>query len=554
MNVKSMMVLVSWATLVSCAGQPGAQLASNMASMPVIVDVGYYDNQDTAPFRNTGHPSARFLEPILSDAVANGIPGIAMLVRSGHDTWAGAKGLIDLRNHIPFKEGSRSRIGSVTKMFTAVVILQLAQEGRLALDEPAARYLPENLTRGIANADTATIRQLLNHSSGVVDYTQFLGLQRTASGRAHDLTSAKALDLVRGHPATFAPGMGRSYSNTGFVLLGLVAEAVTGQAMTELYQQRIFTPLGMNSTYYDPENPVHPGIARGYVDYQGNLIDVTNLDQACRTPDGGIVSTVMELAAFMEALFEEGRLPDKSTLAEMTADMRPEQRTGSYVGLGILEVPLPNSQVMYGHSGGHLGYAAELWYVPSMKLTFAYVANGSKFFGRSGSAFSTLLRRTAALLMNEAPGTVTVKRLDDIPVASVRGLVPSYDAQTELRKELDSYLRQSGTVPAAPAYTVYHGAVGEQQDVEVVQAVERRGTDGGRVKFTRREPCKAAGMVVQGSYDHVPDSYQELEQWIAKHGYRRVGPNREYYYLGSWNETDPRQWLTEIQIPVAKAQ
>ncbi len=206
---------------------------------------------------------------------------------------------------------------------------------------------------------------------------------------------------MRGVPASFAPGAGCSYSNTNYILLGLIAETVTDKPMKDLYQQIIFTPLGLKSTYYDPEVPVQRAVTRGYVDYPaGNLIDTTNFDQAARTPDGGIVSNVFDMATFIQALVPERALLSETEYAEMTGNLRQDAKLGRFDRLGILKATLPNGDFAYGYYGGHFGYTAELWYVPSRKLTLPYLTNGSSELGTHVKPIQDLKRRAIALLFN----------------------------------------------------------------------------------------------------------------------------------------------------------
>lgn len=362
---------------------PAIEYPSNIADMPVV-GADHYDNPVIYPASNPTHPAVQSVEAITEQAVANGVPGVVMLISTPEDgLWVSAKGYIDLKNNILLKPNSLSRIGSITKMFTAVVIHQLAQEGKLSLDDPVSKYLPETLTHGIANADQATIRQLLGHTSGIVNYTDYFDIPALyKSGTNKDLTTLSALELVSGLPPTFAPGTGAKYSNTNYILLGFIAEAVTGQPIKELYQERIFTPLGLQSTYYDPDLPVQRGVARGYLDFPaGNLIDSTEFDQAARTPDGGIVSNVYDMATFIQALIQDKRLLSETEYAAMTDDFHLDDRLGCCAGYGILRATLSNGEFAYGHSGGHFGYTAELWYVPTQKLSIAYLVNGSSQFG-----------------------------------------------------------------------------------------------------------------------------------------------------------------------------
>jgi D-alanyl-D-alanine carboxypeptidase len=377
--------------------------ASNMAAMP-IVDASYYDNPVVYAAPNSDHPAAQIAESITAQAVADGLPGVILLVSTPKDgTWVSAKGSIDLKNNIPLKPNSLSRIGSITKMFTAVVIHQLVQEEKLSLDDLASKYLPDEVTRGIANANKATIRQLLGHTSGIPNYTDYFDIPALySSGTNKDQTSTKALDWVRGVPAYFAPGTDCLYSNTNYILLGLVAEKVTGKTMQDLYEERIFTPLNMKSTYYDPDAPVQRGVARGYIDYPaGNLIDTTDFDQATRTPDGGIVSNVYDMATFLQALIQDKRLLSEAEYAEMTSDFRWDAKVGGLDGLGILKFNMVNGEIAYGYHGGHFAYAAELWYVPARELTIAYLTNGSSWVGAHVKPLKDFQLRVSGLLVNE---------------------------------------------------------------------------------------------------------------------------------------------------------
>ena len=140
--------LVGVVALCSCGTKPSnPRIASNLPQMPVITNPAFYDNPNLVEDQGAGNPLG-VLDPCLSSAVADGVPGVAILARTPEDgTWAAARGFIDLRNEIPMKPNSLSRIGSITKMFTAVVVLQLMQEGRLSLDDRISKYLPRRRSR-----------------------------------------------------------------------------------------------------------------------------------------------------------------------------------------------------------------------------------------------------------------------------------------------------------------------------------------------------------------------------------------------------------------------
>ena len=402
MHERLLYVLAVVLALCACARDAVIEFPSNMSEMPAA-DASYYDNPTLYPDQSANQPLAKMVESITATAVAEGIPGVVMLVNSAAEgTWVSARGLIDLKNKIPMKPNSLSRIGSITKMFTAVIVHQFAEEGKVSLDDPVSKYLPEEMTHGITNAASASIRQLLGHTSGIANYTDHFDIPALCkSGSNKGLTAPKVLDLVRSASETFAPGEGCRYSNTNYILLGLIAERVIGKTMKDLYQEKIFTPLRLKSTYYDPDNPVQRGIARGYVDYpSGNLIDTTDFDQATRTPDGGIVSDVYDMATFINALVQDRRLLSQAEYVEMVGEVRSDERLGCLDGLGILESRLPNGNFVYCYSGGHFGYTAELWYVPSTKVTPAYLINGSSEIGTYVKPIHNLKSRAFTMLFD----------------------------------------------------------------------------------------------------------------------------------------------------------
>jgi D-alanyl-D-alanine carboxypeptidase len=233
----------------------------------------------------------------------------------------------------PRAEG-RFRIGSVTKTFTAAIVLQLVAEGRLRLDDTLADHLP-----GLAPERTITIRQLLTHRSGlanVTDYPAWLErASRSASTRPED-----SLRFAAAKPPVFAAGTRWGYSNTNYIALGLVIEKVTGRSYGEELQERLFEPLELESTELprtrrvrdlnDPgENPQVPWAA------------------------GAIVSNAADLARFFSALLS-GRVLEDDSLAEMKRIAPIDRRTG--VGLGIYSSELPCGR-FWGHDGGILDYA-----------------------------------------------------------------------------------------------------------------------------------------------------------------------------------------------------
>jgi D-alanyl-D-alanine carboxypeptidase len=219
-------------------------------------------------------------------------------------------------------DGQRFEIGSQTKMMTATVILQLVGEGKINLDDLASKYLPADTIKGIANADIATVRQLVQMTSGIANFTDVpvesgssLFVEQILSNPDKAFTPNDALDIVRGLPAVAAPGA-YNYSNTNYNLLGGIIQNVTKEPLAKTLETRIFTPAGMTSSDLigarAPADQVR-GFGTGP---DGKLLDTTNA-QWDKFAEGGVVSTSADMIKYINALLVEGKLLQPAQLAEM---------------------------------------------------------------------------------------------------------------------------------------------------------------------------------------------------------------------------------------------
>jgi D-alanyl-D-alanine carboxypeptidase len=274
---------------------------------------------------------------------------------------------------------SQFRVASITKLFVATVVLQLAQEGRLDLSDPLARHVP-----GYPGAERITIRQLLNHTSGVPDYgrTAHFG-ERLLADRKRRWRTDEVLALVNGARPDFAPGTGYLYSNTGYLLLGQVIDAVTGSSWAAEIRRRILDPLHLRHTYVAGVEPVPGGVLAGYFDAD-NDGDEENIETGHSWPSlettegaaGAIVSTAADLATFGAALFR-GRLLTPASLRQMVAEGPHHPRNANY-GLGM-EILRPDYRMtVWGHGGFTPGFRSALWYVPRHDLIVVVLANDSR--------------------------------------------------------------------------------------------------------------------------------------------------------------------------------
>jgi CubicO group peptidase (beta-lactamase class C family) len=248
---------------------------------------------------------------------------------------------------------TRFRIGSMYKMFTAVAVLQLVEQGRVDLDAPLARYLPDYPNAELA--DKVTIRHLLTHTGGTGDiFTDAYQAQRTAI-REHD-------DYVRlfGNRAVeFAPGSREAYSNYGFVLLGAIIERVTGSSFHDVLRERIFNPAGMHDTGAEPEDQVRAQVSIGYTRTESGLVDNRDLLPWRGTAAGGGYTTAGDLLRFADALLTQ-RLLRSESLSEATRSQTP----GGLYGFGF-QIGGSGDTRHFGHAGGAEGMNGALRIYPA---------------------------------------------------------------------------------------------------------------------------------------------------------------------------------------------
>lgn len=261
------------------------------------------------------------------------------------------------------------RIGSVTKTFVATVVLQLVDEGRVRLDDPIDRYLPGLVPDG----QQITVRQLLNHTSGIYDYAHDDGYSTNrwrGADRFKHYEPEQLLAVAFQHPPYFAPGDGWHYSNTNYVIAGLLIEKVTGRPYGTEIRRRILTPLQLTRTSVPGDRLTLPEPhARGYADVDGRLVDATLMNPSLDGAAGEMISTTSDLNRFFEALLG-GRLLSSATLGEMRGYVAATPLFD--YGLGLQRFHLPCGKTVEGHSGELLGYTTYSLHSPTVGTTLSY--------------------------------------------------------------------------------------------------------------------------------------------------------------------------------------
>jgi D-alanyl-D-alanine carboxypeptidase len=287
----------------------------------------------------------------------------------GRGAYSGASGVADLGAGTPLAPGAVVRVASITKPFVAVVAMQLVQEGWLVLDHSVEHWLPGLVPGG----ERITVRQLLAHRSGLPDYLAdgFVGRARRQPERVWTPRELVAEALRK--PRPFAPGARWGYSNTNYILLGLIVERVTGNPLERELRQRIVAPLGLAGTELAPGGMATPELARGYV----RGADYTGLNMSVAWAAGGLTSTAADLGRFAEALFG-GELLGPAALAELLAWGPTGGAWGiadMAYGLGVMRRALPApgvaapARLAVGHTGALGGYRSAMWHLPASGVT-----------------------------------------------------------------------------------------------------------------------------------------------------------------------------------------
>ncbi|MDX8054743.1 serine hydrolase domain-containing protein [Lentzea sp. BCCO 10_0798] len=300
---------------------------------------------------------------------------------NGRDTVR--SGVAELGSRKPVPHNGTFRIGSVTKPFVSTVVLQLAGEGKLGLDAPVSRHLP-----GLVD-DRITVRQVLQHTSGLHNYTDSMPLDPAGfpSIRFRTWTPQELLAISTSKPLDFEPGTRWSYSNANYVVAGLLIEKVTGRPYQRAVEQRILKPLRLKDTVL-PRNSVEvPGPhAHGYFpDASGKPVDVTRLSPSWGWAAGEMISTTRDLDTFLTALLA-GKLLKPAQQEELT---KTSAVSPGY-GLGLAVASLSCGTKVYGHDGQIHGYGTMMVGTPDgerLELSLTEAADG----GTPGDGYRRLL-------------------------------------------------------------------------------------------------------------------------------------------------------------------
>ncbi|MBK8968833.1 MAG: serine hydrolase [Lewinellaceae bacterium] len=295
-------------------------------------------------------------------------PGGAVLVAKGDQIlYHKAFGLDDVENKKPLQTGMVFRIGSVTKQFTAIAILQLVEKGKLSLQDEITKFIPDYPVRG----KKITVEHLLHHTSGIKSYTSMA--EWTPEVWKKDFTPAGLVDFFKNQPMDFDPGTQNSYSNSGYILLGYIIEKVSGQTYAEYLEKNVFTRAGLTNTFYENQKRPIPNWAAGYQRGTNGYEPAMPLSMTQPYAAGSLASTVEDLFRWTRAV-HSGKLVAADLLKKAhTPNILPDGINTHY-GYGWIMGNILGSPTIE-HDGGINGFLSSLIYLPNEKITVAILTN-----------------------------------------------------------------------------------------------------------------------------------------------------------------------------------
>jgi D-alanyl-D-alanine carboxypeptidase len=311
--------------------------------------------------------AAAALDSIAAAAVEEGATvGIAIgVARDGVPVHTAGHGFADLGAGTPVTDSTVFRIGSITKQFTAAAILRLAEEGRLTLDDDISRHLPEYPTHG----RRITIHHLLNHTSGIHSYTS---VPEAMARSGEPAGPEEVLAMVRDRDLDFEPGASYAYNNTGYFLLGLVIEAVTGEDYAEHLDRILLRPLGLRETGYCPHEPEVPRHARGYRLAGGEPEDAAQIHMGWPYAAGALCSSVRDLLRW-EAALRGGEVISTRAYERMATPSVPEGSRSQY-GYGLVLDEVEGAARVH-HGGGIPGFVSQMAHYADAGVTVVALTN-----------------------------------------------------------------------------------------------------------------------------------------------------------------------------------
>ena len=349
---------------------------------------------------------ARMDEVVQSSVRDKTFMGTVLVARGGDVILSKGYGSANLEWNIPNTTVTKFRLGSLTKQFTAASILLLVERGKLTLEDPIRKYMPD----APAAWDKITIFNLLTHTSGIPNFTS---LPEYKSLQLVEAPVAKTIATVRDKPLDFPPGEKMSYSNSGYLVLGYVIERVTGGSYEQFVTDNIFTPLGMKDSGYDSNTAIIPRRAAGYTPSAAGPVNAGYIHMSIPHAAGALYSTTEDLLRWEQSLFG-GKLISAASLAKMTTPFKNDYAFG-------LTVQTVSGRKVIHHGGGIDGFNTFLAYYPDTKVTVAVLAN------INGQAPGQIAAKLGDLAHGGTVQTTSERKEIALPAATLSKYVGTYE-------------------------------------------------------------------------------------------------------------------------------
>lgn len=365
---------------ISASGQIMSKWLFLIVTLILMVNCGTGVSEEIISDASSDAPSAALaeeLQQILDSGIQQAeIPGIQASISTPRWTWSAAAGNASAITGEPARPGMPFLIASITKTFTAVAVQKLAEEGKLSLEDPIDIWLPSDLAARIPESSTITIRQLLDHTSGIADYDEMVIIEEELKDPSVSIPYSAGIEQAIATGPLYPPGSNYTYSNVNYLLLTMIIDKASGTSFEKYLNHSVLQPAGLNQTYLMREHSIPaPAMSADMVDENGTISAYGSLYVHFDRGAGDIVSTTQDLNRFHQAL-REGRIISNASVVDMLTVTPQSERTKNNVssgyGLGYATAYSETRNVtLEGHSGGYPGSFSFMYYYPEKE---AYIA------------------------------------------------------------------------------------------------------------------------------------------------------------------------------------
>jgi len=323
------------------------------------------------------NPKSEIYQSIIDDYISKGIFGVSVYIKDANGTFLGKGGYADIASGIKIEPCNQFIIGSITKPITSMVTFSLVEDGILTIDDFITDWLDTSITDRLPNGKEIRIKHLLQHTAGLPDHYNSEYYFDNLNQARNILSQEDYLKYTYDRAPLFDVGTNHSYSNAGYVLIGMILEKATGKTMAQLYQEKIFDPLNLTSAYYGAGDAAIPeGLIKGYLDINGTgeLVESKFFyEEELNTADGGIIMNPQDLGKLIEEWHKGNIISPQNVEAMKTWYFFDANETLAY-GYGIRKYENDNEEVL-AHGGEVAGFKTIMEYYPASDRTFVVFFN-----------------------------------------------------------------------------------------------------------------------------------------------------------------------------------